>query len=611
MVSKTKLLAVSTLAIVSMTLSSCSVKAQRDDSGKILTFGNGSSVTADELLENYQTSQTGIEAYYNAINDVVARHIMTSDSEIKNNGRYEELVERAKVDVEDKKEEAEDNAKTNGTSYDDELDTILAEEGVEELDELQAKYENTYFKSYLQDKFYDDNMDNLLTGGSISVGGETIEVSSYLNDTLPYHVKHILIKVDASSSDYVTGTISSSQAINLSSLIDDLVYLGDGDNFGTLAKQYSEDSGSASTYGDLGIMSKNTSYVNEFKLGIYTYDSLFNTSITDEEKEKLELTTASELENEKDFLSQENQGISFIPFGVAKLLSTNAEKEKDDAGKLVNEGQAKYYPRNILFNQYFNKHEISFITAQDIDETTFEAKVLDGLTEDNGVYKIGDSVTSFKKINFGSGIGEKVVLCDEAGRPIMVTRAGTSSGSSTEESSDSGYEGIHFIVVQRSALDPTGSNNTTLEEYYSTDMPDSDGLINGKVVYVNAFKDDRSVYQSRINTLEEDIKAADPSIAKKINQYWFIRSGAKIVNETISTKLQQYLDADEVSNQISEENEYYETWESYYDLLNRQLNERKGDKLIPMVCYANFRYASTFDDDGELFGKGGTCYYEV
>lgn len=598
--SKTKLLTVTSIALLSITLSSCGVTAI-EDKGNILTFGNGEHVTANELLENYQTSQVGIEAYYNAINDVVARYIMTNDSEIKNNGRYQELVDRAEVQVEDTKQEAEDNARTNGTNYEDELDTLLSSEGVEDLEGLQTKYENQLFKDYLQDKFYDDHMDNLLTGGSISVGNETIEVESYLNDTLPYHVKHILLNVEGSSSEYARGTLTATQAKTIYSLIRDLTFLGEGDNFGTLAKTYSQDTGSASTYGDLGIMSKNTSYVNEFKLGIYTYDSLFNTSISDEEKAKLELTTAEDLSDEKEFLSQENQGISFIPYEAAQILNEYAEDEKDDSGELVNGGNTAYYPRNIIFNQYFNRHEISFITPEKVDGGN-----LDGLTETDGLFYINNQKTSFKRINFGQEIGEKVVLCDEQGIPVMVTRAGTSSSSSTEEGS-SGYEGIHFIVVQRSALDPKGINDTTLEEYYSTEMPDANGLINGKVVYVNAFVDDRSVYQQRINTLEDDIKQADPSISRKINQYWFIRSGAKIVNETVANKIDQYIIANEVGNKINDEIEYYDTWNTYYNMLNRQINERR--RLVPMTCYVNFRNASNLDGDGDLFGKGGECYY--
>lgn len=611
MAKNAKVLAISSLAALSLSITACSQYVATPDGENILSFGDGITVTADELLENYTSSQAGVEAYYNAIYDVVARYIMTKDPTISTNGSYQELVDDATVSVEDLKREAETNASTNGTNYDTELETLLDSEGVEDLDELQIKYENENFREYLVDEFYNLFMDNLKVGGNIEINNTTIEVNSYLNDVLPYHVKHILVNVDASANDYARATISSSQATKLSSLVNDLVYLGN-DTFGTLAVSYSDDTGSASTYGDLGIMSKNTSFVSEFKLGIYTYDSLFNTSISDSEKNKLELSTAEELENTKDFLSTEGQGISFIPYGVVQSLGQVSDEETDDYGELVNGGNQAYYPRNIIFNKYFNAHQISFITPQVVTagESAGEAtEVVSNITglerQEDGTYKINGVQTQFRDVEFGQEIGTKAILTDEQGNPIIVTRAGTGSTSSDSEES-SGYQGVHFIVVQRSALDPTGNNNTTLEEYYSTEMPDNDGLIDGKVVYVNAFKDDRSTYQSRINALEDEIRAADESIDTKIFQYWFARSGAEIVDSSVKALIDVY--CDDEPDQITKQNEYYETWLDYYDLLNTQLNQRE-QRLIPLVCYTNFGDASNQDGDGELFGKGGICYY--
>lgn len=610
MAKNAKMLAISSLAALSLSISACSPYTATADGDNILSFGDGITVTADELLENYQNSQAGVEAYYNAIYDVVARYIMTKDPTISTNGTYQELVDDATVSVEDLKREAETNASTNGTSYDTELETLLNSNGVEDLDELQIKYENENFREYLVDEFYNLFMDNLKVGGDIEINNTTIEVNSYLNDVLPYHVKHILVNVDASSTDYARATISSSQATKLSSLVNDLVYLGNN-TFGNLAVSYSDDTGSASNYGDLGIMSKNTSFVSEFKLGIYTYDSLFNTSIADNEKNKLELTTADELQTTKEFLSTEGQGISFIPFGIVQSLGQVYDEETDSSGELVNGGNQAYYPRNIIFNKYFNAHQISFITPQTVTagessgEATETLTDIDGLErQEDGTYKINGVQTQFRDVDFGQGIGTKAILTDEQGNPIIITRAGT--GSSSSDDSSSGYQGVHFIVVQRSALDPKGNNNTTLEEYYSTKMPDNDGLIDGKVVYVNAFKDDRSTYQSRINALEDEIKAADESIDKKIFEYWFARSGAEIVNSTVKALIEVY--CDDEPDQISKKNEYYETWLDYYDLLNTQLNQRE-QRLIPLVCYTNFANAGNLDDDGELFGKGGLCYY--
>jgi hypothetical protein len=44
-------------------------------------------------------------------------------------------------------------------------------------------------------------------------------------------------------------------------------------------------------------------------------------------------------------------------------------------------------------------------------------------------------------------------------------------------------------------------------------------------------------------------------------------------------------------------------------MLERQNNERKSEKLLPLVCAINFDKASELDGDGELFGLGGVCHY--
>jgi hypothetical protein len=46
------------------------------------------------------------------------------------------------------------------------------------------------------------------------------------------------------------------------------------ETFGEVAFDASEDTGSAALYGNLDVMTAKTSFVNEFKLGIYAYEAL-------------------------------------------------------------------------------------------------------------------------------------------------------------------------------------------------------------------------------------------------------------------------------------------------------------------------------------------------
>lgn len=597
MKNKTKLFTIAAVTAITLGLSSCGITENAD---KIITFKDGSSigVTATELYDQYKQTLNGTKAYYNAIYDIVIRHEMNKTS---NEGKKAELVKKAKTKVEDEKTNASNNASTNGTSYDTELEKILTSYGVDDLDGLQIHFEGTLFKEYLEDTFYDEHLEDLLVGGEI--GG--VSVDSYLNDVLPYHVKHILVKTSASSDDYATSAITAAESRNLKSVIYRLANIDkSGETFGTIAKNGgSEDTGSASSYGDLGIMSKNTSFVNEFKLGVYTYDSLFNTEIADTEKTKIGLTTSSDLAESKTVLS--DIGLGEIPYGAALLLETYADKVTDEAGYVVNKGKEAYYPRNIIWNQYFNLHNVSVITSSSINETNNQSN-------NDDFYK---TLGGFKDVEFNvPGSSSKVtknVLCDENGNVILVTRAGTGSG-------DSGYQGIHFIVVQRSALvaGPSSvqhdSDETTLAEYYTTKLPNdtdfpyyqSSGSKVNKSCYVNYLNDNVQSYISRKDALKTEIKSADPSISMKLFEYFFKLSGAKIIDSTLNTKINDYIYSTAIDNDTNKTKSYNDTWEAYTNMLGVQIN--KSSRKISTTCAVKFKNASS----DPAFEKGGACYYE-
>ena len=83
------------------------------------------------------------------------------------------------------------------------------------------------------------------------------------------------MKVSAAGSDLYNGRITEAEAKKLYAVANRLAIQRNGETFGEVAREMSED-GSKEQFGDLGIMSKATSFVNEFKLGIYAYDSVFN-----------------------------------------------------------------------------------------------------------------------------------------------------------------------------------------------------------------------------------------------------------------------------------------------------------------------------------------------
>ena len=630
---RNKILALSSTALMLLSLVSCDVTATPKDN-VLVEFSDGSVVvTADEVFQKYLETKDGVEAAYEQINDAVARWTMYDANSGVSAGKRDELISEAKAEVDDVKAEAENNANTNKTSYDDELEKLLKNNGADDLEELQVIFENKKFRSYLKDKFFDDFLDQLKEGGTIKVtDNESITVDSYINDVLPYHVKHILVKVSAGASNFTTSTISETESVELYQAINDLGY-NTTTSFGLKANVLSDDTGSAADYGDLGIMSINTSFVNEFKLGIYTYDTLFNSNVdktgtTLEKVNNFLLNDRDETNEYKKFLR--NHGLNFIPSGIADLLYNNRDVTLDSHNEKVNDGKEQYYPRNILWNEYLNKHEVSFIeyaSAEFNDASLSNGK--DFLKDNSNFININKTVanedaegwviengsrTNYKKFSFTTydaagnpQNNDHYILTDgnySNPKPILVTRAGTGDG-------ESGYQGIHFIVVERSALE-NEVGGISLSDYYTTKLPGTDGNIEGlpegSRVYVNAFDDTQKAYQSRVDTLISEIKEADNSIDKKINRYYFMKSGATVADPTLSNNLEILYDASQVSDDTQADSELIAKWKEYVDLLEIQNNERSG-KLIPLVCAINFNKASSLSDDNELFGLGGVCHY--
>ena len=125
-------------------------------------------------------------------------------------------------------------------------------------------------------------------------------------------------------------------------------------------------------------------FVPEFKLGSYAYETLFNQrekstafgaanayriapGLTKDATSLADIDTNQKLENNKTVYQEINDtGLGQIPFGAAVALADMADTTKDNSGNTVNEGNEAFYPRNVIFNKYFNKHNICVITPSAI-----------------------------------------------------------------------------------------------------------------------------------------------------------------------------------------------------------------------------------------------------
>ncbi len=607
---KKNLLAIALVACFStVALSSCGNKWLKKENEVVLTI-DGEKYTTEELFSQFSTSNaTGVAAYYNAISELLIRNATRSYAEST------ELERTVYNRIEKIKEEARDNASTNGTKYKTELDALLESNGVEDLDELKEKITFEELQSHLQDEYYDLNTSNLL--------------GDYLDEMLPYHVRHILVNVSAAAGTLYNGTITQNEAMNLASVIRRMANLNkDGtekatkETFGEVAFDASEDSGSASLYGNLDVMTTKTSFVNEFKLGIYAYESLFakknaenrgqlftdvstdtqlgislqtNTYAIPEESQTAwssrheTIDTISHWDGNEEVsdstYERRKDGIGYIPFSITQKLEDVADVTVDPVtNKQVNDGDANYYPRNIYFNYYFNDHGINVITND-------------------------TAVGNFKMVE---GFSVPVLCADgDVNKPILVTRAGSS------------YQGVHFIIVEKSAI---GSTHDELSTYYDKRTPsqltkDGDAALIGST-YVTAIKStDTKTYTDRSTAIENEVKNFDSMLDARIFEYYLGISVdeegkpvtpvdkdqkplpvVKIADADLQKQLLDYIEVSRASNKSNSINSNMDAWDSYIKLLD--LQDYYSDRRVPLVCAQRFL-------DGKINAtEGGSCYVE-
>lgn len=560
--------AIASFALATLvTLSACTNPVTENSDGFVITMkdkdGGVTGYTADALFGQYQNNEFGVSKFIESVTELVIRNQINQEDATTQALRAE-ILRKADISVDGVKETARTNASTNGTNYNDELETLFESYNVEDLEELKDYFAYRTMKQEVEDRFFDDNKASFLVGNDFGPG--------YLNERLPYHVKHILVKVSAAGADLYNGRISEAEAKKLFAVANRLAIQQNGETFGEVAREMSED-GSKEQFGDLGIMSKATGFVNEFKLGVYAYDAVFN--------QNAEVVSKADALNVPEAAVEyfDELGLGTIPFHAFVSLNEFANVTKDQNGNPVNDNDSLYFPRNVIFNQYFNRHNISVITP-----------------ESRGG---GDYIYSgFQNV---AELGGQRVLTDENDRVILVVRAGTGSG-------ESGYQGIHFIVVERSALVDI-QNGVTLENYYTTEIPGTPNYpkADGQdlVTFVNFNVSTTANYKTRAETVKNEIRNFDRFFNFRMLEQLIDEQDVTFIDETLEANVLRYMDVTRRSAAFDQELQETNTWNSYIEFLEYQEFQRQ--RLIDERCAYDYRTA--FGNSG-YYDLGGICYVQ-
>ena len=616
-------------------------------------------INVDELYREYGNTKEGTTLYYNAILEALTRYeyplISEQDPELKS---YSRIESEAKDKLKAVQQTAKDNAKNNGTDYDEEWDKILKANDVKTTKALRLKYVYELEKEALGDWYYKAHSEPTTEGpglrqeylGLDADWSETVHPIENIDSVYPYHILHILVKLSADKSDYVRGTITESEAKKLWQVVRMLL---DSKFTWAEAAKLSDDT-SKDDFGDVGIMSTNTSFYNEFKLGIYAFDALLSGVNTyDDESADAHIYDAFGLGNDlngyqssivtetlstgevrqdvKSLVTKtmvtdvnyhiEEDGVTTqttlpaIPFDVFKQISDHAEDEK--IGTFEPEGSKASLPRNVLFNAFLNFHSPFVITNELLDTTATDWRNDNVQAEE---YNFNDEdVLKIDRTNFVAnkvaGLNKKV-LCDAEGNVVIGVRS---------------EAGIHFMVMRKSVFKATNQAvnkaDTSLLDYYTTYVPGDEEFPEGKQTYVNMKKsDDISYYTNRANTIKSDIKSTDTFDAAFDYRIYETLLDFEIDGKTVKERL-HFSDEDEQGNSVIEnnieknidllrenhhENRYSSinsAWQSYLLMLLNQ-NQWRSDEdqfegaFVPTTC------AFKFDEDNKDEWKedGGRCY---
>ena len=600
-----------TAFIAAVTMTSCNEVTKSSDA--IVTFtgydGQTINVVTDDMYYDYIKQSSGISKFYDAMLEVLVRYEYQNANSVFNAHKDDTAKSFAQIETEAKyqlvglKKDAKEKASNNSTDYETEWNKILSEKGVDDGYELLQSLIFNLEKEEIQNWYLRDNEDALLEE-YIGLKADGTSSQKDVRSSFPYHIRHILTSISSGSTEYYNGTISKDEALNLYTVAKTL---HDGkETFGQLASEVSTDENSAKLYGSLGIMDLSTSFVNEFKLGIYAYDAVYsgkpqNAAIEDglgisgdyKQYNADGTVTTTTIQNKLDEI-----GLTYVPYGVFEQLNLFKDVDKDASGHSVNDGKDDYYPRNIYWNKYLNHHNVFVITNNSItkDLATPNAAFDDvgGQPEygevDTTIAEAAQGKTGFRYIDGLCQDASQKVLTDEKGNPIVCVRS---------------EHGIHFMIMEKSMYD------ADLASYYSTAVPGDDDFVAGSYVdYVNTT--DTSVYKKRAEDIKTAIKGFDSTYDYRLFEYFIDQEGENIKffvdddsNFNLVEAVKSYIVSLREYNVWNGNRSLNDSWNEYIELIEEQNANRVAERLIPEQCALRYANGNT---DAE-FKEGGACYY--
>ena len=299
---------------------------------------------------------------------------------------------------------------------------LLEDLGFETVDELQASYVLAQQKAALVRSF---NRVHLEPQSATLTGLTALE--QYVDQAKPLIVSHILVTIASKNDVYNKADITEAEADKLGNVCNRLSLSNKETNKFTLIAGISDD-GSFRFGGNLGVMDSYTSFVSEFKFGVYSALASLNLTGTNANKVGIDTEVYNQLFGTSGIYADNQINRMQVDNVCANLVDLKDSRGNQPVGATSDD--VNLYPRNTIFNQHFNFPGVQFLTLSNAASTT--------------AYP-----TAERSLN------AQGIVTDDLGNPIIVTRS---------------EFGIHFIAVNYSSFDKSQAENTNYFRFNSTNV---------------------------------------------------------------------------------------------------------------------------------------------
>ena len=491
-------------------------------------FGTNSSRFDLSMLENTLV----LSNLYAAVENAVIQASQPVTTTIKN---------AADLDYEAFEDEVSSTASQYGVSVREARVALLAERGFETVEDLQAdlllkQQKAALVRSY--NRVHLEPQSQTLTG--------TTALEKYVDEARPLIVSHILVTIASKNDVYNKGTITESEADKLGNVCNRLSLSKKDTNKYTLIAGISDD-GSFQYGGNLGLMDSYTSFVSEFKFGVYTALVALNQIGGNASKVGIDSDVNNLLFGADGIYPNAQVNSIAVDNVCADLVNLKADKGNQPAGATSDD--ANLFPRNIIFNQHFNFPGIQFLTLSSAASTSAYPTAERSLNAQN-------------------------IVTDDLGNPIIVVRS---------------EFGVHFIAVNYNSFNNSQADNVNYFRFNSTSVTGVNNTNNyvlnpnfvGYESLEKAQKERLTQVQTRVDNFLKggyvSLQTNEEYLNFEIFKYFFNLSGLKLNNPALESAVMNYIKTREDGFDATVTAFNSDLWQSY--ILNLKHDQMLREQL--------------------------------